>query len=195
MGLDTAMGGFIVSRETVRAALESCIAGVQEDPQNAKVVFTARTRLEEGLRTTSKVRHFPEMTVDEPPSFGGTDKGISPAEVLLTALGTCQEIMYSAYASVMNIELDELEVICHADLDLHGMLALDESVPSGFTEIRFETRIKSQESPDRIRELVDMAQSHCPLLDTIIRPVQVLGKAYLNGALISNLDALETAVE
>ena len=184
-----------MSRETLRTALESCIDGVKQAPDTAKIVLTARTQLEEDVRATAKVRDFPAMVVDEPPIFGGTDQGMNPGEVLLAALGTCQEIMYSAYASVMDIQLDELKITCHGSLDLHGMLGLDEDIPAGFTEISFEAHIKSPDSPDKVRALVDMAQSHCPLLDTITRAVPTSGSAYLNGELISDLKAFEEAAE
>ena len=182
-----------MTRETLKAALETCVEGVKQDPQSAQVVLSARTRLEEDLRTSARVRHFPRMIVDEPPVFGGTDQGMNPGEVLLVALGTCQEIMYSAFAAVLDIELDELKITCRGNLDLHGMLALDEKVPAGFSEIRFETQIKSSESPEKIRALIDMAQEHCPLLDTITRAVPTKGSAYLNGELISELDKVADA--
>jgi len=187
------MKGMAMSQESLKAALEACINGLKQNPKSAQVVLTAHTELDEDVRTTAKVRDFPPMVVDEPPVFGGTDKGMNPGEVLLVALGTCQEIMYSAFASVMGIQLDELKITCEGALDLHGMFALDEAVPAGFTRISFETHIKSPESADRIRELIDMAQSHCPLLDTITRAVPASGSAYLNGALISDLDARDAA--
>lgn len=187
------MKGTAMTRESLKDALEACIDGLKQNPQSAQVVLTAHTELDEDVRATAKVRDFPPMVVDEPPVFGGSDKGMNPGEVLLVALGTCQEIMYSAFASVMGIQLDELKITCHGDLDLHGMFALDEGVPAGFTRISFETHIKSPESATKIRELVDMAQSHCPLLDTITRAVPASGSAYLNGELLSNLDAQEAA--
>ncbi len=184
-----------MSRDSLKAALEDCIEVVKQDPSSAKIVLTARTHLEEDVRAIAKIRDFPDMVVDEPPVFGGSDQGMSPGEVLLTALGTCQEVMYGAYASVMGVQLDELKITCHGDLDLHGMFALDETVPPGFTAISFETQIKSPDSPEKIRALVEMAQSHCPLLDTITRQVPIHGSAYLNGELINTLKALEDAAE
>jgi len=184
-----------VSTESLRTALESCIEGIKQDPESAKIVLTARTQLEEDVRATAHVRDFPAMVVDEPAVFGGTDQGMNPGEVLLAALGTCQEIMYSAFAAAMGVQLDELKITCRGNLDLHGMLALDEAVPAGFTEINFEAHIKSPESPEKIRALIDMAQSHCPLLDTITRSVPTGGSAYLNGELVDTLEAFEDAAE
>ncbi len=184
-----------MSKATLKAALMNCIEGVKKNPQTARIIFEAQTQLKEDVRATAKVRDFPELVVDEPPVFGGTDQGMNPAELLLSALGTCQEIMYSAYASVMDIQIDDLKITCKGDIDLHGMLALDENVPSGFTKISFETHIKSPESQEKVQALVDMAQSHCPLLDTLTRSVPTSGTAYLNGELISNLEAFKDAAE
>ena len=45
------------------------------------------------------------MLVDEPRDIGGSDEAINPVELVLVALGTCQEIMYAAYAAVMGIQV------------------------------------------------------------------------------------------
>ncbi len=184
-----------MSAETIKAALEAVTEDIKQNPIKANALFLVETQLEEGLRCSAKARDFPPLTVDEPKGFGGTDQGMNPAEVLLAALGTCQEIMYSAFASAMGIELDELKIECEGDIDLHGMMGMDDAVPPGFAEVRFEAHIKSKESPERIRELVEMAQTHGPLLDTITRPVRTIGNAYLNGELVNSFEPMQDAAE
>lgn len=170
-----------MSRESVKTALGQAIAGIEKNKDAAKVVFRVQTRLEEDVRCSATVREFPPLTVDEPAELGGGDQAPNPVELLLVALGTCQEIMYAAYAAVMDIHLDEVTVDCKGNLDLRGLFAMEESVPPGYSSIKFETNIKSPESHEKIRALMMMVEAHCPVLDTLVRPIAISGKVSLNG--------------
>ena len=63
------------------------------NPEHARAQFSVESQLIEGLRCNTKVRHF-NVTVDEPPTAGGTDAGPNPVELVLVALASCQEITY-----------------------------------------------------------------------------------------------------
>ncbi|MGH8670427.1 MAG: OsmC family protein [Burkholderiales bacterium] len=169
-----------MSQAKLKETLQKTMAGIKSNPRAAKVVFRAQTQLDKDVRCSAKVRDFPPMAVDEPPSLGGADAAMNPVELMLVALGTCQEIMYAAYAAVMGIELDEVKVDVKGYLDLRGLFALDENVAAGYTKIQFETRIKSSADPEAIKKLADMVENHCPVLDTLTRAVEVSGKVTLN---------------
>lgn len=172
------------TQEALKTALTEVIAGIKKDPKSSKAVFRADCSLEEGVRCSVKVRDFEPLTVDEPQVLGGGDAGMNPVELILGALGTCQQIMYAAYAAVLGLEIEELSVQCKGNLDLHGLFGLDENVPPGYSEIRFETNVKSPESKEKILQLVEIVESHCPVLDIVVRPIPVRGKALLNGEVI-----------
>ena len=127
------------------------------------------------------MRDFPEISIDEPPELGGTDHGPNPVEIILVALGTCQEIVYRAYAAVMGIELESVKVDVRGYLDLHGLFALDDSIPAGYQKVIFETEIKSSASREQLTQLAKMVESHCPVLNTLQAPVEVVGKVVANG--------------
>jgi putative redox protein len=170
-----------MSQETLKAALQKTIAAVQNNASAARLVFRAETSLEEDVRCRAKVRDFPAMLVDEPPELGGGNAAMNPVELVLVALGTCQEIMYAAYASVMGVQLDEVKINVKGYLDLRGLFAMDESIPAGYQKITYETSIKSPADAATIQKLIAMAEGHCPLLDTLKRPVEVSGHVTLNG--------------
>lgn len=170
-----------MSQESVKTALAAAIAGIEKNTNAAKVVFRAQTRLEQDVCCSAQVRSFPPMLVDEPPELGGGDAAPNPVELLLVALGTCQEIMYAAYAAVLDVKLDEVTVDCKGSLDLRGLFAMEESVPAGYSTIKFETSIKSSESHEKIRALMMMVEAHCPVLDTLVRPITISGQVSLNG--------------
>jgi len=179
-----------MSKKNIKAAIKDCIKQVNRHPQNAQMMYVAETRLVDGVKAISKVRDFPEMIVDEPPMLGGTDQGMTPAEVMLSALGTCQVIMHSAYAKMMGIELSELKITSYGDIDLQGMLATDDNICPGFTAINFDIQIVSPADNDRISQLIQLAQTHCPLLDTITRPTPVNSRTYHNGEMVSDTEAV-----
>jgi uncharacterized OsmC-like protein len=170
-----------VSQETLKEALQHKIAAVQTDPANARLVFRAKTHLIEDVKCAASVRNFPTMLVDEPKDLGGGDEAMNPVELVLVALGTCQEIMYSAYASVMGIPLDELKIDVKGYLDLRGLFGLDGTVPVGYQKITYETTIRSPADAATIQKLIETAEGHCPLLDILRRPLDVSGTITLNG--------------
>jgi len=174
-----------MSQESVKAALMKSIAGIQASDGAAKVVFRAETQLEEDVRCSAKVRNFPTIIVDEPPELGGADAGANPVELLLVALGACQEIMYSAYASVMGVPLNGVKVNLRGYLDLRGLFGLDPAVPAGYQKIIFETALDRPADAETLKKLVQTVESHCPVLDTLVRSIEVSGQVSVNGKPVS----------
>ncbi len=178
-----------MSQESVKAALMQSIAGIQGNPGAAKVVFRVDTQLEEDVRCSAKVRDFAPIVIDEPPDLGGADAGPNPVELLLVALGACQEIMYSAYASVMGVQLNSVKVNLRGYLDLRGLFGMDASVPPGYQKIIFETELDSPADTETLKKLVHTVESHCPVLDCLVRAIEVSGNVSINGQLME-LDAV-----
>lgn len=170
-----------MSQESVKAALMSAITGIQDNPSQAKVVFRAHTALVEDVRCVATVRNFATMDVDEPPELGGSDTAPSPVELVLIALGTCQEIMYAAYAAVMDVSLDSVQVKLRGYLDLRDLFSMDASVPSGYQKVVYETVLDSPADTQTLKKLVETVESHCPVLDTLVRSIAVEGKVTING--------------
>ncbi len=170
-----------LAQEDVQAAVMKSIETIKADPKAANVFFKADTELVEGVRCSAQVRDFPPMIVDELPELGGKNTGPNPVELLLVALGTCQEIMYSAYASVMGINLDSVKVTLKGDIDLQGMLGLDEKIPSGFNKISFKTDLESDADEEALMNLIEAVEEHCPVMDTILREIAISGSAAVNG--------------
>ncbi len=170
-----------MSQESIKNAIVATVEAIQNNPSVAKVRYQAATKWEEDMRCTARVRDFEPTVVDEPAGFGGQDSAISPGDIVLVALGTCQEIMYVALASTMDIPIDEVKVDVTGDLDLHGLMGLNPDMPPGMLEMSYHVRIKSSAPEADLQRLVDMVEAQCPLLDTLTRPVKVTGKVTLNG--------------
>ncbi len=159
----------------IKKALLQLIEAVNSNPQVATSVFRASSFSDQDdLAIRSQIRGF-TTTMDEPLELGGTDSGPNPVEMLLAALGSCQEIVYRAYASIMGLKIERIEVHAKGYLDLRGLLNLAE-VPSGFSQISFTTRIISDEPEEKIRQLAELVEKHCPVMDSLMREVSVGGK-------------------
>lgn len=159
----------------IQQALSELIETLGKKPQLANSVFRASTFSEQdSLAVRSQIRGF-STTMDEPLELGGTDTGPNPVELLLAALGGCQEIVYRAYASVMGLKIERIEVHAKGYLDLRGLLNLAD-VPAGFSQISFTTQVISDEPEEKIKELAEMVERHCPVMDSLMRAVAVSGK-------------------
>ena len=164
--------------------LKEVIADTQQlyrtDAEKAKVVFKTSSNLGGRFRSDVTIRDH-SLTIDEPKGIGGTDMGPSPVEVILAALGSCQEITYRAFATAMGIELDKVSVELEGDIDFRGFFAVDESVRPGLDTIRVVVKIESNAPADELEKLREVVNSHCPVLDTLCNPVSVKLDCIVNG--------------
>jgi len=125
----------------------------------------------------SEIRSF-GVSMDEPHDLGGDDTAPNPVEMVLATFGSCQAIVYRAFAVALGMDIRKIEVHANGHLDLRGFLNMAD-VPAGFSNVTFTTRVVSPESPERIRQLAGLVEKHSPVLDTLQRPVTVRGKVEL----------------
>src|ERR1700684_4138579 len=147
-------------------------ANLRADAANAKAVFSVDSQQVENLRSEAKIRQF-SLTVDEPPALGGSDAGPNPVELVLAALGTCQEITYRAYATALGIPLDSVSVKLEGSLDLRGFFAVKDGVRAGFNNVRGVVNLKSSAPASDLAKLKEVVAAHCPVLDILRDPVPV----------------------
>ena len=166
---------------SVKEALQHTISCIQADPAAAKMVYKSETSLVHDMICKAKIRELPSIVTDEPFELGGSNSAPNPMELILAALGTCQEVMYSAYASVMGIPLTSVKVSVKGEVDLRGALGMDQKTPAGFTRIQYFTTIESPAPEAELANLAQIVETHCPVLDTLSRPVAASGTIRING--------------
>jgi len=147
-------------------------AKFKAEPAEAQATFQSVSELQDGLRSEVSVRHH-ALIVDEPPALGGADSGPNPVELILAALGSCQEITYRAYATALDIPLDGVSVTLDGDIDLRGFFAVDDSVRAGYHAIRGTVTLESSAPEADLRKLREVVNDHCPVLDILTKPVPV----------------------
>jgi len=139
---------------------------LRERPDEAAATFGAATRQLDGLRSEAAIRDF-RLTVDEPPALGGRDAGPNPVELVLAALGACQEITYRLYADSLGIPLNHVSVKVEGRLDLRGFFAVEDGVRPGFRDIRATVEIDSPAGAEEIERLKATVDRQCPVLDIL----------------------------
>jgi putative redox protein len=145
---------------------------LRQAPDQAQVSFEATTQLGKGLRSAASIRQF-NVAIDEPESLGGTDTAPNPVELVLAALGSCQEISYRLYADALGIPLRKASVKVRGDIDLRGFFAVDPSIRPGFLNIEAVVTLDSPAPEADLIRLKEAVDRHCPVLDILRSPVPV----------------------
>jgi len=158
--------------ETLKQLIGETQSRFTAEPESAVVTFESRSALQEGLRSEATIRAH-KIVVDEPPELGGSDAGPNPVELVLAALGSCQEITYRAYATALGIPLNKVSVSLTGSIDLKGFFAVDDKVRPGYQKINGTVRLESSASDEQLAMLHQAVNAHCPVLDIIERPVPV----------------------
>ena len=151
--------------ETTRAALKD---GTAKTP--IKVCVSSENQ--SGFRSHIRIRDF-EIISDQPFGFNGTNAGPKPSELLLAALAACQEMTWRLYANAMDIDPRRISVELEGVQDLNGFIGTDEAVPAGFQAISGTIHIDSDASDAQLEKLRQLVDTHCPVLDDLVRNVSV----------------------
>ena len=133
------------------------------------------SRLIEGLYTETRVREH-TVKADYAEAAGGTNKAPNPIELLLSALAACIESAVYEFAAHEGIRIEAVEAEVDGELDLRGLFMVDDSVSPGFKHINYILKIKSPDAPERVKELASRVIQHCPVVDSLIRQVQIRGE-------------------
>jgi uncharacterized OsmC-like protein len=170
----------------VQAAMET-IGAIKADPTLARFQFRARNTWVNGGENRSVIRDFYgagreddsramafEFTNGEPPVLLGNNEGANPVEFLLHALAGCVTTTFVLHATARGITIRELSTRLEGDLDLRGLLGLDDSVSPGYEQIRISMNVKADCSDQELDDLLAFTQQHSPVCNTVCRPVPVV---------------------
>ena len=126
-----------------------------------------------GQEDTSRAAAF-EFTNGEPPVLLGNNEGANPVEFLLHALAGCVTTTFVLHAMARGITILELSTELKGDIDLRGLLGLDDKVPAGYEQINIRMHVKADCSEQELDDLLGYAKQHSPTCNTVCRPVPVL---------------------
>ena len=161
------------------------INAIKEDSSVAKFNFRAKNEWVNGSesRTTindfygagkTHVRSKPFVfTKDEPPVLLGNDHGANPVEYALTALAGCVTTTLVFHAAARGVKINKIECTLEGDIDIRGLLNLDENVKVGYESIQINFKIDSDASDKTLQELVELGKKHSPVANTITNATPV----------------------
>ncbi|MDJ0512726.1 MAG: OsmC family protein [Methyloceanibacter sp.] len=169
----------------VQAARET-IDAINADATLARFQFRAKNSWITGGMNCSTIRDFygagredDSRTEDfvftngEPPVLLGNNEGGNPVEFLLHALAGCVTTTFVIHAMARGIHVKELSTQLEGDLDLRGLLGLDDTVSPGYEEIRIKLSVEADCSDRELEDLMAYAEQHSPVCNTVCRPVPV----------------------
>jgi uncharacterized OsmC-like protein len=174
MSIDTSPTAPATDRDAqLNEIITATAAAVADDVDNALAVFRAEG---EGVRQVATDIRIGDhrITVDEPPALGGENTDPNPVEAVLAGLLSCQVVTYRFWAAKLGIPLDRVHVETEGDLDVRGFFGLDDAVRPGFGEVRLKVTLDGPAGPERYRELQEVVDRHCPVLDLISNPTRVV---------------------
>lgn len=172
------------------ARLFETLEAVKEQPELGKFHFRAESEWDDGARTTTKILDFYgvgqedgsrsanpfSLQSDEPDALLGDNTAPNPTEAVLHALASCLTVGMVYNAAAQGIKIEKLGFDLEGDLDLRGFLGLEESVRSGYSDIRVTCRVEADAPREQLEKLCQYAQAHSPVFDIVTNPVNVTVK-------------------
>ena len=131
------------------------------------VKVTAAGKWESGVKTNISVRNFPTFSMDEPSQLGGADAGPMPLEYVVAALNGCNGVMIPLVAKELDFTFSGIDFETTGIVDTRGLLG-EEGIRTHFQKIRFQVKIQTEESEERIEQLKNEVERRCPVLNLFL---------------------------
>lgn len=113
------------------------------------------------------------VEADHPEVFASEDKAPTPVEIVLSGLASCLTAGVAAVAQHRGIQLRSVKATLEGDMDLQGILGIDDEVRNGFGDIRVHFDIDADADADDIKALVAQSQKRSAVFDIVTNPTNV----------------------
>ena len=166
--------------------MQDTVAALQADPGMARFEFRATNEWQTGGHNRSEVQGFygagaedtsreAPFVLDngEPPVLLGHNEGANPVEFLLHALAGCVTTTTVLHAAARGIRIESISTRLRGQIDLQGLLDLAPGVPAGYESIEIDMDIEADCSDEELDDLLQFAEAHSPVCNTVCRPVPV----------------------
>jgi uncharacterized OsmC-like protein len=140
-------------QDTKAAMLKLRAEGELDNPGIACRIDTSRGLIEAGLHRAT----------------GGTGLQACSGDLLLEALVACAGVTLTGMATLLDIEVSG-KVVAEGDVDLRGVLGVDESVPVPFRKIRLRFEIESDADAKQLETLKELTERYCVIFQTLKNP-------------------------
>jgi uncharacterized OsmC-like protein len=166
------------------ATLFATLDAVKGDPEIARFQFRATNRWVAGTHNRSTIHGFhgakQEMAhrepftfdADHPPVLVGSDQGPTAVEYVLHALAACLTAGIANIAAARGVTLTEVTSTVEGDIDLLGILGLDDGVRNGYQGIRVGFVLRGDD-PEKLRSVVEQSRRRSAVYDVVTNGVPV----------------------
>jgi len=113
------------------------------------------------------------LEADHPQVFAAEDQAPTPVEIVLSGLASCLTAGVAAVAQRRGIQLHSVKASLEADMDIQGILGLDDEVRNGFGAVRVHFDIRADASDDDIKAVVAQSQKRSAVFDIVTNPTNV----------------------
>ncbi len=113
------------------------------------------------------------IEADHPEVFAAEDHAATPVEIVLSGLASCLTAGVAAVAQHRGIQLNSVKATLEGDMDLQGILGIDDEVRNGFGTIRVNFNIDADASDEDIKALVAQSQKRSAVFDIVTNPTNV----------------------
>ena len=120
------------------------------------------------------VREF-VLDADHPAVLVGDDNGPLPVELILAGLGSCLTGGIANIAAARGVTLTEVEATVEGEIDLQGILGLNDEVRNGYQKIRVDFKVKGDAPEEKLEQIVRQSQARSAVFDIITNqaPVEI----------------------
>jgi uncharacterized OsmC-like protein len=166
-------------------ALLGARTALEQAPEAAQFKWRASCEWVNGTHSRSAIGNFfglgaeqsrsKMFTVeaDHPQVFAAEDNAPTPVELVLSGLASCLTAGVAAVAQRRGIQLHSVKASLEADMDIQGILGIDDEVRNGFGAIRVHFDILADASEDDIKALVAQSQKRSAVFDIVTNPTNV----------------------
>ena len=127
-----------------------------------------------GLGEEQRRKKTFRFDADHPEVFASEDIGATPVEYVLVGLASCLTAGIAAIAQYRSIQLKSVVATVEGDMDLQGILGIDDEVRNGFKGIKVTYKIDADASREDIEALVAQSQKRSAVYDIVTNPTNVV---------------------
>lgn len=119
-----------------------------------------------GMFTEIDFGEYGYFATDEPEAHGGTGEGPSPLQTVLGALCGCEAVTFNRTAAEYGFAYEGITFEAEFTIDIRGRLGV-RGVRPHFQTIRVEATVTTNESEERLREVVEETETRCPVFNLV----------------------------
>ncbi len=103
-----------------------------------------------------------KFSIDEPTERGGTNKGPTPTDTVISALAGCTNVIGHKCAEKLNVDIGHLQIDVSCEFDRRGVM-LSEEIDVPFTKIKLNVKSDGSATADELQSVATEVGKYCPL--------------------------------